>query len=218
TNYRGGSSQVGGRNRNWQSDRPLDPEVELSKEIVRILRHGKFGKMIPMDTEGYVFVVDILKCKPFRERFPRIGLVDIQHIVESNNKKRFVMKDIDGEWKIKAAQGHSIQVANLELTPITDASKHPVIVHGTYWENWDWIKEQGLHRMQRSHIHFAEGLPGKVISGMRQSSQVSIYLDLEKALNDGLKFFQSSNKVVLTEGDIYGRIHPKYFKKVEDCR
>ena len=38
--------------------------------------------------------------------------------------------------------------------------------------------------MNRTHIHFAPGLPKEsgVISGMRASAQVYIYIDMEKAL------------------------------------
>ena len=34
----------------------------------------------------------------------------------------------------------------------------------------------------------------------------------------GLKFFVSSNSVVLTEGDNFGRIHPKFFDRVIQLR
>lgn len=50
---------------------------------------------------------------------------------------------------------------------------------------------------------------------MRKSSQVLIYLDLGKALRDGLKFYVSSNGVVLSPGDEHGYIRPQYFLRVE---
>lgn len=38
--------------------------------------------------------------------------------------------------------------------------------------------------MSRTHIHFAPGLPkeSEIVSGMRTSSQIYIYVDLAKAL------------------------------------
>nr|CAB3220632.1 protein argonaute-2 [Phallusia mammillata] len=67
--------------------------------------------------------------------------------------------------------------------------------------------------MTRTHIHFAIGMPGDedVLSGMRNTSDVVIRLNLKKALKAGLKFFISSNRVILSEGDKKGRIHPKFF-------
>jgi len=56
--------------------------------------------------------------------------------------------------------------------------------------------------MNRNHIHFSVGKPGEneVISGMRNTSEVLIYIDTEKAMNDNIKFYRSSNNVILTEG------------------
>lgn len=71
--------------------------------------------------------------------------------------------------------------------------------------------------MNRNHIHFATGLLGDegVISGMRYSCTHLIYVDLEKALEDGIKFFKSENGVVLTEGvKGEGYLPKEYFTKV----
>lgn len=69
--------------------------------------------------------------------------------------------------------------------------------------------------MSRNHIHFAPGLPQEdgVISGMRKSCDVYIYIDMVQAIKDGIDFYISSNNVILTEG-IKGVLPPKYFKKV----
>lgn len=101
----------------------------------------------------------------------------------------------------------------LELTPITDPSEAPEVIHGTYLKSWDIIKDQGLNKMGRNHIHFAAGEPGEngVISGMRSSCEVIIKLNMEKALKDGLKFFRSANNVILSPGDADGFIRPCYF-------
>lgn len=50
---------------------------------------------------------------------------------------------------------------------------------------------------------------------MRNSSQILIYIDVQKALDSGLKFFVSTNGVVLSEGDEQGFISPEYFRRVE---
>lgn len=70
--------------------------------------------------------------------------------------------------------------------------------------------------MERKHIHCAKGtlFDPNVISGLRKDAQVFIYIDLEKALTEGLKFYESENGVILTEGDEQGYLKPKYFLKV----
>jgi 2'-phosphotransferase len=51
--------------------------------------------------------------------------------------------------------------------------------------------------------------------GMRNSADVIIHVDLEKALAAGIKFYLSANGVVLTEGDETGFLAPEYFSRVE---
>lgn len=50
---------------------------------------------------------------------------------------------------------------------------------------------------------------------MRKSSDVLIYIDVQKALNSGIRFFLSDNGVVLTEGDERGFLSPEFFGKVD---
>ncbi|EEB88620.1 hypothetical protein MPER_13459, partial [Moniliophthora perniciosa FA553] len=78
---------------------------------------------------------------------------------------------------------------------------------------------EGLSRMTRNHIHLAQGVArGDVISGMRSSARLMIYIDLAKAMAAGLKFYLSVNGVILTEGDEEGYIRPQFFRRVEILR
>ncbi len=49
-----------------------------------------------------------------------------------------------------------------------------------------------------------------VCAGMRKTAEVYIYVDLAAALRDGLLFFVSENKVLLSPGDAKGAIAPRY--------
>jgi hypothetical protein len=51
---------------------------------------------------------------------------------------------------------------------------------------------------------------------MRNTSDILIHIDLERALAAGIKFFLSTNGVVLTEGDASGFLPPTYFSRVEN--
>jgi 2'-phosphotransferase len=48
---------------------------------------------------------------------------------------------------------------------------------------------------------------------MRSTCDIYIEIDMEAAMKDGIKFYISSNNVILTEG-VDGALSPKYFKKV----
>lgn len=95
------------------------------------------------------------------------------------------------------------------------------------------VETQGLSKMTRNHIHLAQGVSGSGVvsgtkfttstcasltepTGIRNSANILIYVDVQKALDAGLKFFLSSNGVVLTEGDESGYLSPQFFQRVTD--
>jgi 2'-phosphotransferase len=127
---------------------------------------------------------------------------------------------------IRANQGHSIKNqidSNLLLTALSkeELQVMPTIVHGTYYQPYESIQKQGLKCMNRTHIHCASGLPNQdasVISGMRQSSQILIYIHASKCANDGIPFFKSENGVLMTPGvDHQGILPVKYFSHVVEA-
>ncbi|CAK1543298.1 unnamed protein product [Leptosia nina] len=185
--------------------------VQISKSLSWILRHGVQREGLEISDEGYVSLSTLLRHKKFR----KYNFNDIKRVVDSNDKQRFKLRlnPSTSLWEIKANQGHSIKsVKNSELIPIIQ-DKYPLVIHGTYLRNWDNIKIQGLSHMSRNHIHFAKGLPNdpNIKSGIRRDAQVLIYINLKKALQGGIKFFESENGVILTEGDANGFLKPEYF-------
>lgn len=71
--------------------------------------------------------------------------------------------------------------------------------------------------MGRNHVHFSTGLPEEkqgVISGMRNDAELLIYVDVEKSLQEGTKWWLSENGVVLTEGDEKGVVGTGVWEKV----
>ncbi|XP_786744.1 tRNA 2'-phosphotransferase 1 [Strongylocentrotus purpuratus] len=193
-------------------------DVRLSKLLSLVLRHRAQQLGFNIYPGGYVLVKDLLAHKMFK----RFTEADIRRVVASNDKQRFSFKTNEetGELMICANQGHSFDVPEPELEPITDASRFRTVVHGTYFRHWDQIRRQGLKRMNRTHIHFAQGVPGAdgVISGMRRSCQVMIFIDLPAALRGGVKFFLSKNGVVLSPGDKDGILRTRYFSSVMEAR
>lgn len=136
---------------------------------------------------------------------------DIKKVVETNDKKRFIIRENKGNLEIKATQGHSIKEINNLCLKALDCVDFDII-HGTYYKNWETIKLIGLSRMKRNHIHFSKGLD--FICGLRKSAEIYIYIDFEKAKRDGLKFFESENEIILCAGNNEGIVEKKYFLKV----
>ncbi|KAJ7714203.1 KptA family-domain-containing protein [Mycena metata] len=179
------------------------PEVRVSKTLSWILRHGAKSEGLAMRPDGCVKVTDLLA----NPKLSTLNLEALQEIVKADTKQRYDLKFDDDIWWIKANQGHSIKSVKLELAPISAASDIPsgVAVHGTTNEAWKLICKQGLSKMKRNHIHLAQGVAGdnNVLSdtGMRKASPVLIFIDVQRAIDAGLKFFLSDNGVVLSEGN-----------------
>ncbi|XP_036404532.1 tRNA 2'-phosphotransferase 1 [Megalops cyprinoides] len=190
-------------------------DVRLSKSLSFALRHGAAQMGLNMSSDGFLFVEDLLSHPQFRS----FSLEDVERVVATNDKQRFKLRPDpeDGRLQIRANQGHSVQVADLELRVLKheDPDCPAEAVHGSYLQHWPFIRSQGLRRMNRTHIHLAPGLPGEggVISGMRRNCDLAVYVDVHKALSDGISFFWSENRVLLTPGDSEGLLAPRYFTR-----
>ena len=192
-------------------------QVKLSKALSWLLRHNAESEGFTLLEGGFLPVSEILKHR----RFVGFTIADVETVVQNCEKQRFGTKDdIDGKLLIRANQGHSMKTVEVELEEIKMAQNAPKVIHGTYFKAWNLIKESGLSKVKRNHIHFAAGEPGDqgVISGMRSSAQVFIYIDVEKAMSEGIKFYKSANNVILSPGNADGFILPTYFKIVKNMR
>ncbi|CCW62518.1 unnamed protein product [Phytomonas sp. EM1] len=197
---------------------PLGRLRTISKLLSYILRHGVDEVGVPITVNGYVELDALLRLPKFLRE--KITKAEVARVVEENGKQRFrlVYGAEDGLLYICATQGHSLKGVTPDLLVIKRAEEVPLAVHGTNWDGWRDISACGyLSPMSRQYIHFAKGLPQQsgVISGMRNTTKVLLYLDIERALGDGIPIFESSNGVILTSGVPNTRQLPlKYIKKV----
>ncbi|KAJ6939725.1 tRNA 2'-phosphotransferase 1-like isoform X2 [Populus alba x Populus x berolinensis] len=207
-----------GRGRGGSSKDKIDA---LGRLLTRILRHKASELNLNMRSDGFVKVEDLLKLN--MKTFANVPLRshtddDVKEAVRKDNKQRLSLLEEGEELLIRANQGHSIKTVESEslLKAILSPEEISVCVHGTYKKNLDSILESGLKRMQRLHVHFSSGLPADVgvISGMRRDVNVLIFLDVKKALEEGMKLYISDNRVILTEG-FDGTVPVKYFERIE---
>mmetsp|Transcript_21036 Transcript_21036/g.24866 ORF Transcript_21036/g.24866 Transcript_21036/m.24866 type:complete len:339 (+) Transcript_21036:31-1047(+) len=210
----------------FQSDPlPLSPdEKRVARRLTALLRHGK-PKVLPITPDGFISLQNIRSVHGFET----LNLELARSIVHEDNKMRFSLKmfqeDGDQQWFIRANQGHTIQGIDEEklLEKIINPNNIPIAVHGTYYLSWPLIKENGLSKMDRNHIHLAIGLPedkeSGVISGMRKSSELLIYINVEKSMELGAIFYKSTNGVILTSGiGSTGCLPIECFKQVIDYK
>lgn len=226
--------------------RDASPAVQLSKAFAYMLRHGAEKEFLAIRPDGYIRVDAILARPKLQKiampaedgttRAPNAD--DVREMVRASDKQRFALASGTAEapegagdvlW-VRAVQGHSLaSVTELDLTPLTRANVgehlsevdgYHYAIHGTTVEAWSAIVASGaLKTMGRIHIHLARGLPGAsgVISGMRATSTRLVWVDVDRALCDGVPFFVSANGVVLTSGRD-GALPLSYVRVVRDER
>ncbi|KAK3535865.1 hypothetical protein QTP70_021164 [Hemibagrus guttatus] len=213
----------GKRGRGRRDNREESRDVRLSKSLSYALRHGAAKMGLNMGSDGFVFVDELLT----HGQYSSFSLEDVERVVATNEKQRFKLQNHpeNGRLQIRANQGHTVQVKDLELTAVVlDAPDCPQeAVHGSYMKHWPSIRSQGLSRMSRTHIHLAPGLSGpndqgQVISGMRHNCDLAVYINVPKALADGIQFYWSENKVLLTPGDSDGLLAPRYFLRAQSLK
>jgi 2'-phosphotransferase len=187
----------------------------ISHNLSSALRHKALELGLEIDSAGYVDLNKLLKT----HKFKNVTVEDVEIVVKENDKQRFSLRKDNDVYYIRANQGHSddilehIDVSKL-YSPITTPLEY--CIHGTTVGNYNLIdKSGGLSKMTR-HIHMIPCLPtdASVISGLKKNCKVLIHINMTKAMADGIKFYLSSNNVVLSDG-INGIIDKKYFQMIQ---
>lgn len=200
-------------------ERGKDPSEQLSRKLTAILRHGKDGFKDRISPAGWLPIQELITRSNYCQT-NNITHADISQAVKNCPKQRF--KISDDLQQIKATQGHTISISDDSLTEITleKAHTYDAVCHGTYYKVLNLIQQYGLCKMKRQHIHMTASdrvdASIGVISGFRASTEVLVYIDIVKAVSEGLKFFVSENNVILCAGNQEGYLLPQYFKKIVD--
>ncbi len=164
----------------------------LSKTVSYLLRHRPEQAHLTMDKHGWVRVDELIQNLALYENIV-VSLKELQDMVATNDKKRFVFSD-DG-LKIRACQGHSIPV-DLGLKPSIPPT---VLFHGTTDRFLDSIKKKGLLPMNRQQVHLSSTKEIAISVGSRHGKPIVLTIDTAQMVKDGHLFYISENGVWLTD-------------------
>ena len=163
----------------------------ISKFLCFVLRHNPQALGITLDAEGWVEVDELLAAAARHGKlFTRLQL---EEIVATNDKKRFALSP-DGRL-IRANQGHSVEV-DLGLMPVEPPE---LLYHGTVERFLASIREKGLLRGDRQHVHLSAERDTALRVGERRGRPVVLVVEAGRMHNEGHVFFRSENGVWLTE-------------------
>ena len=118
-------------------------------------------------------------------------------MVATNDKKRFSFSP-DGRL-IRANQGHSVEV-DLGLVPVEPPE---LLYHGTVERFLDSIREKGLLRGNRHHVHFRRTVKRPLAWASAAAGPWCWWSRPGGCTATGIEFYRSENGVWLTE-----TVHP----------
>ena len=124
--------------------RPIGKDVQFSKAMTYLLRHGAVNEGLNIVQDGFVKLDDLLAHRTLS----RASKEDLIQIVQNCPKQRFSIKSLRDESNqvevlyIKANQGHSIATLDVQMEEIDAPSKINECLHGTYYKAWELIKNE----------------------------------------------------------------------------
>jgi len=164
---------------------------KTSKFLSLVLRHSPETIGLQLDQEGWADIEQLLTAANAGGH--RLTRQLLSEIVSTSDKQRFTISS-DG-LKIRANQGHSIQV-DLKLAPQTPP---PRLFHGTATRFEASIRQDGLLRGTRQHVHLSSSQEVATTVGARHGKPLILTVLAEKMHEDGSVFYLSDNGVWLTE-------------------
>lgn len=168
-----------------------DRALRISKFLSLVLRHQPEKVGLNLDHEGWASVSELITA--FEAHGFPLTPEELQEVVRSNDKRRFSFSH--DMLFIRANQGHSVTV-ELGYDP---KQPPPVLYHGTAERFLLSIRQQGLIKGRRHHVHLSDNTETAETVGRRYGKPIVLKIDSERMQRDGYSFFRSDNGVWLTE-------------------
>lgn len=145
-----------------------------------------------LDAEGWLSIDELLDNA--NRHGKQLSLELLHEVVASCDKRRFALSE-DG-LKIRANQGHSVSNVELNLESVTPPA---FLYHGTVAGFLDGIREKGLLKRSRNHVHLSVDMETARKVGGRRGEPVILTIDAAAMDAAGQQFYLSANHVWLTD-------------------
>jgi putative RNA 2'-phosphotransferase len=165
--------------------------ISLSKFVSLVLRHQPQKYGLALDEHGWAQIDDLIAAAE-RAGVPLTRAL-LQQVVAQNDKQRFAISD-DGR-AIRARQGHSVSI-DLGLV---SHEPPPQLYHGTAERFLASIRDQGLLRRSRQHVHLSPDASTALKVGQRHGKPIVLTIQSGAMHADGFLFYLSENGVWLVD-------------------
>jgi len=163
----------------------------ISKRMSHALRHKPELYGLTLDRQGWCEIGELIAA--FNRQGLSMDRAKLELVVEQNDKRRFAISD-DGR-RIRANQGHSIDI-DLGYEPVAPPE---YLFHGTAEKNITSIREKGLHRGKRHHVHLSPDRETALQVGGRHGRPQVLRIRAKAMQEAGHSFYRSENGVWLAE-------------------
>ncbi len=165
--------------------------VKRSRYLSFVLRHQPQAIGIKLDVSGWVGVDDLLEA--LEEHNRGMTLEELEEVVRLDDKQRYAFSE-DGQ-SIRATQGHSVDVD----LGYESAVPPKILYHGTPDKFVESIKQEGLKKMNRHHVHLHIDVETSMDVGQRRGKPVLLKIRALEMHEAGYEFFVTPNDVWLTD-------------------
>jgi putative RNA 2'-phosphotransferase len=163
----------------------------ISKLLSLVLRHQPEDIGLTLDEQGWAKVPELIA--KVNQKGLHLDFATLQIIVDTNDKKRFAFNE--DKSLIRANQGHSIEI-DLQLTQQVPPA---ILFHGTAEKNISLIKQHGLQKMNRHHVHLTANEETAFKVGQRHGKPIILSIQAMTMHEQEYIFYVSGNGVWLTD-------------------
>lgn len=166
--------------------------LELSKIVSYILRHAPLEYKLEFDENGWVEADQLLLVLKKNIQWSNVSVNDLSNMITISEKKRHEML----LGKIRALYGHT-----LSKKIVKEEKKPPqILYHGTAKKFMESIKQKGIIPKGRQYVHLSTDINTAYYVGKRHGYEsVVLKVSAGRAWNEGMKFYQGSDKVWLAD-------------------
>lgn len=164
----------------------------VSKFLSYVLRHHPELIDLELDQYGWANTQELVDKATRGDHILTMDM--LIEIAETNDKKRFSFNQ--DKTMIRANQGHSILNIDLQLK---STEPPEFLYHGTVAKFIDAIKEKGLMKGERQHVHLSSSIDTARKVGSRRGKPIILRIQSKEMFDKDYKFYLSENGVWLTD-------------------
>lgn len=168
-----------------------------SKYMSYVLRHCPQDANIVLDPNGWVTINELI-AGAYKSGVT-IGRDELFDVVANCDKQRFQLND--DKTHIRAKHGHSV---NIDLN-LPESTPPAILYHGTSQDKTNILYEEGIKKMNRTHVHLSAAITVARSVGSRHGKPSVLGVDSFAMHKDGHKFYLSNEGIWITDF-----VPPKY--------